>query len=255
MNSQEYEVFIGKLIELLSQNDLIISPGISHLKKLRGKSGEVYEIDLCYTFRVAEADYITLVECKNWNRRVGRNIVSAFRSTIEDIGAHKGIICTTVGFQKGAIGLATKTGIGLFKITDEFFLHISRFEGPKQDIEKFLLKKSPKYSGGDIKTSEGMTTARFSIIDYVSVNYGEEVAAFLAHEEIKSINQIKECDFKENLNKQILTMGKSWIDDYLKIESCGMPIIVEPLNYFRMLNQKIYYNWIELRKSMGLSIE
>ena len=38
--------------------------------------------------------------------RVGRDIVSAFKTVTDDIGAHKGIVVTTMGFQSGAIDAA-----------------------------------------------------------------------------------------------------------------------------------------------------
>ena len=70
MEPSEYESLVGQLIEYLSRQDLVLAPTVQHLAKLKGKSGQVYEIDLCYRFRVAGADYLTLVECKYWNKRV-----------------------------------------------------------------------------------------------------------------------------------------------------------------------------------------
>ena len=101
MRSEEYELFVGALIKTLSANDLIVPSSIQHLRKFTGKTGEVYEIDLSYQFRVAEADYLTVIECKHWNHRVGRRVINYFKSVVEDIGAHKGIVVTTVGFQEG----------------------------------------------------------------------------------------------------------------------------------------------------------
>jgi hypothetical protein len=148
MRSAEYEVFVGALIKSLSANDLIVPSNIEHLKKFTGKTGQVYEIDLSYTFRVAEVDYLTIIECKHWNHRVGRNVINYFKSVLEDIGAHKGIVVTTVGFQAGALGFAKKCRIALFKVTDNGTLQVvNHLLGDVDQTTEFLESESPRYRG------------------------------------------------------------------------------------------------------------
>lgn len=251
MNAQAYERFIGKIVEGLIKNDLVAPPGITHLKKFQGKTGALYEIDLSYTFRVVGAEYLTLIECKYWNKPVGRDIINSFKSIVEDIGAHKGIVVTTVGFQEGALVFAKKCGIGLFKASgrDHSLYSVQRLLGPTEDIENFLLTEDRPLGEEEIREVAGTTTARIHLIDYVRLRYGEEVAAFLAHDDVESISQLKDSGFKTNLIRQLKTMGKEWISAYLQIESCGMPIIVEPQLYFRLVNLKLHTAMLEIEKA------
>ena len=51
--------------------------------------------------------------------RVPVNDVEEFHSKLDDIGAHKGIIVTTVGFQRGAVQTAKARGIALALLTKD----------------------------------------------------------------------------------------------------------------------------------------
>jgi hypothetical protein len=59
------------------------------------------------------------VECKHYKKKVPVDDVEEFHSKIDDIGAHKGIVITTVGFQVGAIKTAKARGIALALLTTE----------------------------------------------------------------------------------------------------------------------------------------
>jgi restriction endonuclease Mrr len=119
MNPSDYEQFVSKLIDRLARQELTVKPIIAQRRNLVGRSGQSYEIDLSYTFRVAGVDYLTAIECKCWNHSVGRDIVSAFRTVLDDISAHKGIIVTTQGFQSGALAAAASYGIALLTASTE----------------------------------------------------------------------------------------------------------------------------------------
>jgi len=80
-----------------------------------GKSGQHYQIDLSFEFTKTKASFLVLIECKNYNRRVGLSVLLEFAEKIKDIGAHKGIVVTTRGFQKGSFKIALAHGIALMK--------------------------------------------------------------------------------------------------------------------------------------------
>jgi hypothetical protein len=50
-----YKSFVITLVDILSKNEFILPPGVHCLKAYRGKTGETYEIDLSYTFRILAA--------------------------------------------------------------------------------------------------------------------------------------------------------------------------------------------------------
>lgn len=59
------------------------------------------------------ARILCIVECKCYSKRVGVADVEEFHSKLDDIGAHKGIMITTIGFEAGAKKAAEGRGIGL----------------------------------------------------------------------------------------------------------------------------------------------
>lgn len=58
---------------------------------------------------------ICLIECKNYGHKVPVDDVEEFVSKLDQIGAHKGIIVSTGGFQKGAFAVAKNKRLGLMR--------------------------------------------------------------------------------------------------------------------------------------------
>jgi hypothetical protein len=59
-----------------------------------------------------------LVECKCYSQKVEVGDIEEFRTKIDDIGAHKGIVFSTIGYESGAIKTAKAYGIGLARLSD-----------------------------------------------------------------------------------------------------------------------------------------
>lgn len=82
-------------------------------KKYVGSKGE-YEIDASAEVMLGDVSLLFIVECKYWDSSVVQDVVLEFESKIRDLGAHKGIIVSKNGFQKGALRLARAHGIALW---------------------------------------------------------------------------------------------------------------------------------------------
>ena len=54
-----------------------------------------------------------LVECKHLSRPVGRDVVHLLHAKVAELAAHKGVVFSTSGFQRGAPLLAKKHGVAL----------------------------------------------------------------------------------------------------------------------------------------------
>lgn len=54
-----------------------------------------------------------LCECKHWQRAVPQEVVHAFRTVMQDVGAHHGYIISSGGFQSGAHEAARNTNLHL----------------------------------------------------------------------------------------------------------------------------------------------
>lgn len=144
MTPKDYECLVKNLLE--SQ----LPPGIEvkQLKVFDGKDTR-HEIDISYNLSVAGVNYLNVVECKLWNRKIGKREMQAFHFTIKDIGANKGIFVTSTGFQLGAIEIAKKNGIALVKVTNEhpiFEVQHNFTGGFKEKITSLLLGRKVNFS-------------------------------------------------------------------------------------------------------------
>lgn len=68
-------------------------------------------------YRSSTADVFTAVECKD--TEVGVEDVEAFATKIRSLGAHNGVIASSIGFQKGAIETALRYQIDLRLVREE----------------------------------------------------------------------------------------------------------------------------------------
>src|SRR5262249_44015072 len=74
------------------------------------------QIDLLYKFRFAGVDYLTLAECKTNGRPLSRDYVQVLADKVRSLGAHKGVLFSTSGFQRAAIRYAEARGVGLVHV-------------------------------------------------------------------------------------------------------------------------------------------
>ena len=102
------------------------------VKLVRGSK----EIDVYAQDNVSEHKMIILVECKYWNTPVNQEVVHAFRTVINDFGAHVGYIVSKKGFQSGCYEVAYKTNLKL--VTLEEFEKIFHSRWRAAMIERYL---------------------------------------------------------------------------------------------------------------------
>jgi restriction system protein len=78
-----------------------------------------YQIDVLAKFQAfAGAEFTVLIECKKYRSAVERELVQVLHDKVRSLGAHKGMLFTTSGFQSGAIKYAKAHGIALVSIID-----------------------------------------------------------------------------------------------------------------------------------------
>ena len=95
---------------------------VLHNQHLVGLDG-AYQIDVHASFRVMGVEFRVLAECKRMTRALERDVVMAFHAKVQSLGAHKGIIYCTSGFQKGAIQYAEQHGLALVKVVGEHLIY------------------------------------------------------------------------------------------------------------------------------------
>ena len=116
----------------------------SHDKKIDRPDGR-YQIDVYAEFEALGGTLKVLIECKRYKEKIKREIVQLLFDKIRSIGAHKGMIFATSGFQKGAIQYATEHGIALIRVIEGRFTYVTKSLGsqnfeppPWADIPKFV---------------------------------------------------------------------------------------------------------------------
>jgi hypothetical protein len=113
----EYEKFVKQVIEEISDGSIHVYHQRAYIGK---RSGRTIVIDVSFEMEVlGGARLLVLIECKRYSDKVKVDDVEEFYSKLDDIGAHKGIMFTTVGYQDGALKTARGRGIGLALLTDK----------------------------------------------------------------------------------------------------------------------------------------
>jgi len=115
----EYELLVSRLLEEQLPHDENTAPlTIYHKRKYKGASGQQYEIDLSFEVTFANTRVLFLVECKCYKHLIRLDEIAEFAYKLHDIGAHKEIVVTTVGFQEGAVNVAKQEGIALVRAVE-----------------------------------------------------------------------------------------------------------------------------------------
>lgn len=112
-SSEEYELFTKELCERLSMHRGLKTIVVKHNVKLRGKSGQNHQVDVYWEYEEMGGVHRVAIECKNYSYGVSIGKVRDFYGVISDLDNVKGIMVTTVGYQKGAKQYADHYGISL----------------------------------------------------------------------------------------------------------------------------------------------
>jgi hypothetical protein len=109
---QDFETFVR---DIYAQDaDLVVEHNVTDT----GKSGALRQTDVKFTHRAAGMTYTTVVECKRWKENVTRDRIDVLATSVEDLGASKGVMFTTTGYEPGAEAYARHKGIELFVVRD-----------------------------------------------------------------------------------------------------------------------------------------
>jgi restriction system protein len=91
-----------------------------------GRGGD-YKIDaLIRATILAGAEIKLLAECKHQRRPVSRDQIAALSDKLRDVGAHKGLLFSTSGFQAGATKLAGGHGISTIVVAEGKYMYLTK---------------------------------------------------------------------------------------------------------------------------------
>ena len=167
MNSEDYEIFVKEVFEELLEDK---SVKVYHLKEYTGKvSKRIIKIDISFETQVLGTQILFLVECKHYKNRIDVGEVEEFYSKLNDIGAHKGIMVTTIGYQEGAIKTAKGRGIALVTLSVEASETGLIYSTKSYNIEKNE-KQSKLFVGNVIFNNDFSDSKDNRIFSFKSVN-------------------------------------------------------------------------------------
>jgi len=116
--SVEYEQVTRAIFQALVDQDQARNISVEHDVELTGKFLS-HQCEVYWKFERAGIEYSTVVECKDWSKRLEQEKLMAFRSKLEDLNNPKGVIVTRSGYQSGALKYARAHGILLYELFEQ----------------------------------------------------------------------------------------------------------------------------------------
>ena len=189
---------------------------------LEGRSGAPRQIDVLLRHKQGLYEHLVIVECKYWSRNVERSDVDALVATVREVGASRGVIFSSKGFQSGAITQAEHDNIDLFTIREptdtewgapgrhvNLYLHIvSLAPGPVLIEDAYTFSHcAPTTNNIEIVLGEG--GSKPPTHTEIETESGkdktiEEMIARRAQDAAKQVYQPKLASFNGSLHGQIL---------------------------------------------------
>lgn len=126
----EFEKFCMETLKAYAEKEALQDFVIKHNQKIETPDS-TYQIDVFAEYTALGCKNTVIVECKRHSRNIERSTVAELYAKIQSIGAQKGILISTSGFQSDAVKYANAHGVALWQICDRSIKHISASAGPE----------------------------------------------------------------------------------------------------------------------------
>jgi hypothetical protein len=113
MDWETYEEVTKNIYETLGKQASVKIVGHGRKFKVTGKSSVKHQIDVLTSHSDGIHDYITAIECKDWNKKINKDIVMKMEGIVKDCNFNKGIIVTKKGVTPDGVKYAEFANIGL----------------------------------------------------------------------------------------------------------------------------------------------
>jgi restriction system protein len=129
-------------------HDVLTSAGgrvnlqVTGKRTLKAGDGEdEYEVDASAELEMFGGALIKIIiECKCHTKPVNRDLVLTLHAKAQDLGAHKAMLFSTSGFQKGAVTYAKRYGISLVQLADGRVTYFTRSATAPERVPDFVPK-------------------------------------------------------------------------------------------------------------------
>lgn len=147
----EYEKYCTEILKQYAEAENLKDFTIQHDVVVSSDDG-TYQLDIFATFTAFGDQFNVIAECKRYTNPVNREKVVILADKVKSLGAHKGILISTSGFQSGAHEYAKKHGIALIQILDKHVVHIQNACEPQTEEQKLAqfmkmeeIRRMPNY--------------------------------------------------------------------------------------------------------------
>ena len=156
----EFDKLCLEILKSYAEAEHLSEFSIQHNVSIPADDG-TYQIDVYARFVAMGVEFKVIAECKRYSSSVSREKVAVLADKVKSLGAHKGIMISTCGFQSGAFEYAKKHGIALLQVIDGNVLHIMNAANPETEDQKrelYLMldwyNRMPKYYAKEYTTMD-----------------------------------------------------------------------------------------------------
>lgn len=121
-NGKEYEQFVALLHQALLSSETLTEQNIIEVKlnkKIMDSCGVEREFDLYWEYELAGITYKTVIECKDYNKKIPLEKIDALIGKIRDIPDIRAVFATKQGYQSGAEKKARHNKIDLLIVREQ----------------------------------------------------------------------------------------------------------------------------------------
>ena len=144
----EFEVFCLETVKAYAEREGLKDFTIKHNEKIEAHDS-TYQIDVYAEYTALGCNHKVIIECKHHSGSIERPVVTDLCAKLQSIGAQKGIIISTSGFQRDAVRYAKEHGIALWQIVDSQIKHFVNSVDPKISLkiacQMEMARYLPKY--------------------------------------------------------------------------------------------------------------
>lgn len=156
----EFEELCLEILRSYAEAEHLLDFSIQHNVSIPADDG-TYQIDVYARFIAMGVEFKVIAECKRYSSPVSREKVAVLADKVKSLGAHKGIMISTCGFQSGAYEYAKKHGIALLQVINRDVMHIMNAANPETEEQKrelYLMldwhSRMPKYYAKEYATMD-----------------------------------------------------------------------------------------------------
>ena len=199
--------------EIHADDDIVVERDVT----LTGQSGAPRQIDVHVTHTKGPYKYSTLIECKYWKNKIKRQQVENLYASMEDLGASKGVLFTTSGYQSGAETYAKAKNIDIYVVRElspdewgqpgrliEFYIQISSKSILSIDCQDTMVAKQvgldQKYNQ-NLTLNFGAKDKTLQEIITINQNTGQQEIISAVENQIVSNHKKKGLNLEEYLEK------------------------------------------------------